>query len=405
MTDAILTINAGSSSIKFAAYEIATAGLRPLARGHIDDIGDDTTFTAGPADGPAERQPIDASKGAVDHRSALELAVDWLHRHEDGCHVVAVGHRVVHGGPDHAEPVVIDDGTLLRLRKFVPLAPLHQPHNLAGIAAALHAFPDAAQVACFDTAFHRQHPFIADTFGLPRRLYDEGVRRYGFHGLSYEYVSRRLRSVAPMLASGRVIIAHLGNGASVCALRDGRSVASTMGFTALDGLPMGTRCGQLDPGVVLYLLTEKGMSPDEITHLLYHDSGLKGLSGLSNDMRELEASHAPAAREAIDYFVARVRREIAGLAATIGGVDAIVFAGGIGEHAFRVREQILGDMGWLGVGLDRDANARNAQTVSLPDSRVAVLVIPTDEDRMIAEHTAEILGLIHSAADSTRLTD
>ena len=191
----------------------------------------------------------------------------------------------------------------------------------------------------------------------------------------------------------------------MCALADGRSVESSMGFTALDGLPMGTRCGQLDPGVVLYLLTEKGMSPDEITHLLYHDSGLKGLSGLSNDMRELEASHAPAAREAIDYFVARVRREIAGLAATIGGVDAIVFAGGIGEHAFRVREQILGDMGWLGVGLDRDANARNAQTVSLPDSRVAVLVIPTDEDRMIAEHTAEILGLIHSAADSTRLTD
>ncbi|MGJ5178567.1 acetate/propionate family kinase [Bradyrhizobium oligotrophicum] len=404
MTEIILTINAGSSSIKFAAYEIVAAALRPVARGHIDDIGDDTIFTAGPADGPFERQPIDARRGAIDHRAALELAVDWLRRHEGGCHVVAVGHRVVHGGPDNAQPVVIDDDTVQRLRKFVPLAPLHQPHNLAGIAAALHAFPDAAQVACFDTAFHRQHPFIADTFGLPRRLYDEGVRRYGFHGLSYEFVSRRLRSVAPALASGRVIIAHLGNGASVCALRDGRSIASTMGFTALDGLPMGTRCGQLDPGVVLYLLTEKGMSADEITHLLYHDSGLTGLSGLSNDMRELEASDAPEAREAIDYFVARVRREIAGLAATIGGVDAIVFAGGIGEHAWRVREQILGDMDWLGIIIDRDANARNAQTVSLSDSHVTVLVIPTDEDCMIAEHTAEILGLMQSPADPMRLT-
>ena len=404
MTDVILTINAGSSSIKFAAYEIGTDSLRAVARGLLDDIGDQTTFTAGPADGPSERQPIAASKGSVDHRAALDLAVDWLRCHEEGCHVVAVGHRVVHGGPDHAEPVVIDDGTLNALRKFVPLAPLHQPHNLAGIEAALHAFPEASQVACFDTAFHRQHPFVADTFGLPRRFYDEGVRRYGFHGLSYEYLSRRLRTIAPALASGRVIIAHLGNGASVCALRDGRSVASTMGFTALDGLPMGTRCGQLDPGVVLYLLTERGMSADEITHLLYHDSGLKGLSGVSNDMRELEASQTPEARQAIEYFVARVRREIAGLAATIGGVDGIVFAGGIGEHAWQIREQILGDMAWLGVALDPVANANNAQRVSRPDSRVALLVIPTDEDRMIAEHTAEILGLMHGPADPMLLT-
>ncbi|WP_315719680.1 MULTISPECIES: acetate/propionate family kinase [unclassified Bradyrhizobium] len=404
MTDVILTVNAGSSSIKFAAYEIGAGALRAVARGHIDDIGDDTTFEAGPAGGPAEMQPIDAPRGTVDHGAALLLAIDWLRQHEQGFQVVAIGHRVVHGGPDYAEPVVIDADTLQRLRQFVPLAPLHQPHNLAGVAAALQAFPDAAQVACFDTAFHRQHPFIADTFGLPRRLYDEGVRRYGFHGLSYEYVSRRLRSVAPDLASGRVIIAHLGNGASVCALRDGRSIASTMGFTALDGLPMGTRCGQLDPGVVLYLLTEKGMSADEITHMLYHDSGLRGLSGLSNDMRELEASDAPEAREAIDYFVARVRREIAGLAATIGGVDAIVFAGGIGEHAWHVREQILGDMAWLGIALDREANAGNAQTVSQPGSRVTVLVIPTDEDRMIAEHTAEILGLMQAPADSMMLT-
>jgi acetate kinase len=407
MVDVILSLNAGSSSIKFSAYQLSAGQLLPLAHGHVDDIGDDTTFMAGPASGHPTAQPVDAPRGSVDHRAALGLAVDWLKRDEQGCDVVAVGHRVVHGGPDYAEPVLADAAVLTRLRAFIPLAPLHQPHNLAGVEAALQAFPDAAQVLCFDTAFHRSHPFVADTFALPRRFYDDGVRRYGFHGLSYEFVSRKLRLLAPGLSRGRVIIAHLGNGASVCALRDGRSVASTMGFTALDGLPMGTRCGQLDPGVVLYLLSEKGMSAAELTDLLYKQSGLKGISAVSHDMRELEASSDPAARDAIDYFVARVRREIGGLAATIGGVDAIVFTGGIGEHATHVREQVLGDMGWLGVHLDRRANGRNAQIISLADSQTVVFVIPTDEDRMIAEHTAEVAGLLNvrpSGLQFARLT-
>ncbi|MGO9742353.1 MAG: acetate/propionate family kinase [Roseiarcus sp.] len=391
MVDVILTLNAGSSSIKFAAYKTAANALQALASGHVEEIGGASArFAAKAVDGPAADRDI----GPADHQAALGAAVAWLGEAEQGARVVAVGHRVVHGGPKYSEPLRIDSETLEELRRLVPLAPLHQPHNLAGIEAALKAFPNAAQVACFDTAFHRSHPYVSDAFALPRRFYEDGVRRYGFHGLSYEYVSGRLRVLTPEIARGRVIIAHLGNGASICALREGRSVASTMGFTALDGLPMGTRCGQLDPGVVLYLMAEKGMSAAAVSDLLYKDSGLKGMSGVSSDMRELEASSEPAAHEAIDYFVARVRREIGGLAATLGGVDAIVFAGGIGEHAWRIRERILADMEWLGVHLDRRANAENAQTISAPDSKTRILVIPTDEERMIAEHTAAVAGLV-----------
>ncbi|MDR1967586.1 MAG: acetate/propionate family kinase [Burkholderiaceae bacterium] len=392
MADAILTLNAGSSSIKFAAYRVDPGGLDALASGLVDGIGGAATFSAAVTGGPPDKHPIIAA-GPVDHQAALGGVIDWLRHSRQDCRIVAVGHRVVHGGPDFAEPILLDDARLALLRGLTPLAPLHQPHNLAGIDAALRAFPDAAQVACFDTAFHRSHPFIYDTFALPKRFYEEGVRRYGFHGLSYEFITRRLRAVAPNLAQGRVIIAHLGNGASMCALREGRSVASTMGFTAIDGLPMGTRCGQLDPGVLLYLITEKGMSPGAVSDLLYRNSGLKGMSGLSNDMRTLEASSDPAAREAIDYFVARIRREIGGLAATIGGVDAIVFTGGIGEHAWRVREAALREMQWLGIELDAEANTRGAQVISAPQSRTRILVLPTDEERMIAEHTAAIARL------------
>jgi acetate kinase len=319
--------------------------------------------------------------------------LDWLKKAGYDSSVVAVGHRIVHGGPDFAEPVRIDDATLAKLKALIPLAPLHQPHNVAGIEAAMKAFPSTPQVACFDTAFHRSHPFVNDTYALPRSYYDEGVRRYGFHGLSYEFITRKLRTIAPQIAREDVIIAHLGNGASMCAVHDGRAVATTMGFTALDGLSMGTRCGQIDPGVVLYLMTEKKMSADAISDLLWKNSGLKGMSGLSQDMRELEASDSPAARDAIAYFVSRIRRELASLAATVNGAEAIVFTAGIGEHSWKVREAVLKDMEWMGVHFDRQANRANAQIISAKDSPTMVFVIPTNEELMIAEHTVSTAGV------------
>jgi acetate kinase len=316
-----------------------------------------------------------------------------MDKEESGANVVGVGHRVVHGGPIYSEPLLIDAENFRILHSFEPLAPLHQPYNLAGIEAAIEAFPKAAQVACFDTAFHRRHPYLADTFALPRKYYDEGVRRYGFHGLSYEFIHRILRHEEPVLARGKVIVAHLGNGASLCAIHAGKSVASTMGFTALDGLPMGTRCGQLDPGVVLYLMAEKKMSADEITDLLYKNSGLKGMSGISHDMRVLEASNEQSAKDAIAYFVRRVRREIGGLCAMLGGLDCIVFTGGIGENAMRVRQSILENMEWIGIQIDAEANAANQRVISEKGSPVVALVLKTDEERMIAAHTSELLGL------------
>jgi acetate kinase len=299
----------------------------------------------------------------------------------------AVGHRVVHGGLSRSAPVVLTPTLIAELAKLNALAPLHQPHNLSGVAAAQAAFPDAPQVACFDTAFHRAHPFVNDAFALPRALYDEGVRRYGFHGLSYEYVTGKLAEIAPFHAQGRVVVCHLGSGASMCAIRAGHSVASTMGFSALDGLPMGTRPGQLDPGVLLYLMDKKGMSARAISDLLYKQSGLKGLSGVSNDMRDLLASDNPHARQAVDYFVFRVRREIGGMAAVLEGLDAIVFTGGIGENAAPIREYVLEAMEWLGVELDLDRNRANAGVISSDRSRVRVFVIPTNEELMIARHT------------------
>ena len=393
MSGLILTLNAGSSSVKFAAFAHEAAGLESLATGQIEGLGAKATFLARSVSGATSQYAFDESGGRVDHRVAVAAILRWLGEARFDRDVVAVGHRIVHGGPDFAEPTRIDAALLARLRQFIPLAPLHQPHNLAGVEAALAAFPATPQVACFDTAFHRTHAFVEDTFGLPRSFYDEGVRRYGFHGLSYEFIARRLRTIAPTIAAGRVIVAHLGNGASMCAMRAGRSVASTMGFTPLDGLPMGTRCGELDPGVVIYLMAEKRMSADAISDLLYKDSGLKGMSGLSHDMRVLEASDSPAARDAIRYFVARIRREIGALASTLDGVDAIVFTAGIGENAWRVREAALTGMEWIGVRLDPQANRDNAQIVSAADSRVAVLVVHTDEERMIAEHTAATAGL------------
>ncbi len=390
MSKIILTFNAGSSSLKFAAFGADNGVLNHLAAGQVEGIGATPKGSVKLATGEKSDFVFDAAAGKFDHQAETNVILAWLRDvgYADG--IVAVGHRVVHGGPDMAAPMLIDEATLQRLRKLIPLAPLHQPHNIAGIEAAIKAFPGTPQVACFDTAFHRSHPFVSDTFALPRSYYDEGVRRYGFHGLSYEYITRALTKIAPQIAREDVIVAHLGNGASMCAIKNGRSMASTMGFTALDGLPMGTRCGQLDPGVLLYLMAEKKMSAQQISDLLYKESGLKGMSGISQDMRELEASDSPAAREAIDYFVHRIRRELAGLAATVDGVEGVVFTGGIGEHSWRVRKAVLTGMEWMGIQIDEEANRASAQIISAKTSPASVFVIPTDEERMIASHTVEL---------------
>ncbi|MFN3225765.1 MAG: acetate/propionate family kinase [Hyphomicrobiales bacterium] len=389
MSNALLTLNAGSSSLKFSLF--ALAGDAPKRR----YTG---AFDRGAAPGDVAITSVDGSRSVLSLAEPGELAsafaavLAWCEQQADFGDIVAVGHRVVHGGMDHTVPVVLNEDVIADLAKLSPLAPLHQPHNLAGVEQARAAFPNALQVACFDTAFHRTHPFVNDTFALPHRFYAEGVRRYGFHGLSYDYVSGTLD---PDLSAGRVIIAHLGNGASMCALKAGQSVGSTMGFSPLDGLPMGTRCGQIDPGVLLYLMQEHGMDADAIATLLYKESGLKGMSGLTNDMRVLLASDDPHAKEALDYFVFRIQREIGGMTAVLGGLDALVFTGGIGENAAPIRQRVCSGFEWLGMALDEDANAANAHEVSAAGSSIRVLVVPTDEEAMIARYTADLLGSQH----------
>ncbi len=392
MSRHVVTLNAGSSSIKFALFEAAEAEPSVVSIGSVEMLGKRRRISVRDGEGKTTHEETWEESGALSfHTDALHHVLAWRRTTFPEANVVAAGHRVVHGGLLYAAPVLIDDAVLRDLEALVPLAPLHEPYNIAGIQAAQEAWPHVRQVACFDTAFHRAHPFVNDTFALPRHFYDEGVRRYGFHGLSYEYITSRLGEIAPLHAAGRVVVAHLGNGASMCAIRDGHSIASSMGFTALDGLPMGTRCGQLDPGVVLYLMQTKGMSAAAITDLLYRESGLKGLSGVSHDMRELEASERPEAQQAIEYFVFRIRRELGGLAAALKGIDAFVFCGGIGEKAWRVREQVMEGMEWIGIELDRAANRANAQVISADRSRVRVFVIPTDEEAMIARHTLAVL--------------
>jgi acetate kinase len=391
MTHYIITLNAGSSSVKFALFPLTGTRLTAGAIGLAEMVGENRRLTV--RDGEGQQTYQETWSGATDsfHIEALHRIIGWRQNACPDADVIAAGHRVVHGGVGYAAPVIITDTVLSDLESLVPLAPLHEPHNIAGIDAARTAWPNIYQVACFDTAFHRAHPFVNDVFALPQQLYVDGVRRYGFHGLSYEYVIGRLGEIAPSHAAGRVVIAHLGNGASMCAIRAGQSIASSMGFTALDGLPMGTRCGQLDPGVLLYLLQERQMTAEEITHLLYHESGLKGLSGVSHDMRDLEASEKVEARQAIEYFASRVRRELGGLAAALNGLDAIVFCGGIGEHAWRIRERVLEDMEWIGIELDPLANREAARIISSERSRVRVFVIATDEEAMIARHTLKVL--------------
>ncbi len=377
MTSTILTLNAGSSSIKFSIYG-GGGEPRELARGQVENLGP----TARLIMQEAGHEKIEVELGASTHQSALRQIFIHCEDLLDDEPVGGVGHRITHGGIDFVEPTELTGDVIEKLEALAPLAPLHQPHNLKGVEAAREAFPDAVQIGCFDTGFHRGHPWVNDTFGLPRKYYDKGVRRYGFHGLSYQYITSELVRTEPKLADGRVVVAHLGNGASMCAIRDEHSVASTMGFSALDGLPMGTRCGQLDPGVMLYLMEAEGMSASEISHMLYRESGLKGLSGMSNDMRALQASDAPEAKQAIEYYVFRIRREIGAMAAVLGGIDGLVFCGGIGENSGLIRSKVCDGMEWLGIDLDEALNGENARDVGVGDVRV--MVIPTDEERVIA---------------------
>ncbi len=393
MTDSILVLNAGSSSIKFQLFAVEGGVLQRRLKGQIEGIGAQPHFTAKDSEGVRLIEQSYAPDEVADVPSAMAILNRWLEERLAGARPMAVGHRVVHGGPNFDAPVLVDDGVLAELENYVPLAPLHQPNNLAPIKAIRERWPGMPQVACFDTAFHRGHGELADRFAIPEALYQEGVRRYGFHGLSYEYIAQALLQVAPEVADGRVIVAHLGSGASLCALKAGRSLDSTMGFTALDGLPMGTRPGALDSGVVLYLIGHKGMDAAELEHLLYHGSGLKGLSGVSNDVRDLLASEAPGAKLALDYFAYRAAKEMGALASVLGGLDAIVFTAGIGENAPEIRESICERMAWLGITLDEAANAEGATRISRGDSRPLVLVIPTDEERMIAEHTLDCTEL------------
>ena len=390
MSETILVVNAGSSSIKFQLFSLdARDPLKRLLKGQIEGIGVHPKLIAKGTDG----QPIEESwsgQEVANVPQALDKLVAFL-RARLGKLPTAIGHRVVHGGPDYAEPVVIDDAVLDRLDTFSPLAPLHQPNNLAPIRAVRERQPQLLQVACFDTAFHRGHPDVADRYALPEELYAEGVRRYGFHGLSYEYIANRLPEIARDVARGRVVVAHLGSGASMCAISAGKSVDSTLGFTALDGLPMGTRPGQLDPGIVLYLMDEKRMSAKEIERFLYNECGLKGLSGISNDVRELLASKEPSAKLALDHFVYRISLYAGMLAAAMGGIDGFVFTAGIGENAPAIREAVAERLAWLGLDFDRDANASGKTLISRASSRVACYVIPTDEELMIARHTLRVL--------------
>ncbi|UTY46198.1 acetate/propionate family kinase [Sinorhizobium fredii] len=389
--DALLVVNAGSSSLKFQVFGIAEVGLTRQVRGQIGGIGTRPRLQAKGADGSVLVDQSYAAEAVRDLPAAIAAAREWLLTLE-GLELRAIGHRVVHGGPDYAQPVLIDATVLDRLASYQDLAPLHQPNNLAPIRLAMEINPDVPQVACFDTAFHRGHPEHADCYALPRALYDQGVRRYGFHGLSYEYIAERLHEIAPEAAGVKVIVAHLGSGASMCALRDGQSVESTMGFTALDGLPMGTRPGQLDPGVVLYLISERGMSADAVSDLLYHEAGLKGLSGISNDMRELLASDEPRAAFAIAHFVHRCRLNAGMLAAALGGLDAFVFTAGVGENSAPIRARIAEGLAWLGTELDPAANDAGGALISTATSRVALHVIPTDEELMIARHTLALVN-------------
>jgi acetate kinase len=392
MADDVLCLNAGSSSLKFALFQIGAGESLPLVlSGAIEGIGVAPHFRVVDPAGRALAERQWPRGTALGHESFLAELLAWIETHRGDARLIAAGHRVVHGGATFSAPVIVDDRVLAELDRLTPLAPLHQPHNLAAIRVLAALRPELPQVACFDTAFHYDHARVVTRFALPRELEAIGVRRYGFHGLSYEYISRTLLKVAPELVGRRIVVAHLGNGASLCAIRAGKSIDTTMGFTALDGLPMGTRCGALDPGVILYLLRERGLDVDALEDLLYRRSGLLGVSGISSDMRELLVSPDPHAAEAIELFVFRIVREIGALSASLGGLDALVFTAGIGEHAGEIRRRVCEGTAWLGIELDAAANASGGPRISRAESRVSAWMIPTDEDLMIARHTRNLV--------------
>ena len=392
--NAIVVVNTGSSSIKFTLFGEEGADLEPFLKGQIEGLytgcAQFTAREAGTGLVTAERWTGDS----VTHHGAMHRLLGFVHHHLGPHRVEAIGHRIVHGGVDYVAPVRLDADAVLRLERLAPLAPLHQRHNLAPVRSVFEIAPHLVQIGCFDTAFHAGQPPLAQAFALPAEITDLGVRRYGFHGLSYEYIASMLPQLDPDLAQARVIVAHLGNGASLCAMQDGQSVACTTGFTALDGLPMGTRCGALDPGIILYLLDEMKMGAREIERLLYKQSGLLGVSGLSGDMRMLEQSSDPRARLAIDLFIYRIVREIGSLAAALGGLDAIVFTAGIGEHSASLRRSVSQATAWLGLQLDETANAAGHSRISTPRSRVSAWVVPTNEELMIARHSQRLLATL-----------
>ena len=387
--EAIVVLNAGSSSIKFCTFRRNDGRLERGLRGQVSGLGTAPRLSARRgAEIVADRA---LSDGPMDHADALGILLEFLRAELHGETIVGVGHRVVHGGLEFMAPTVVDAGILERLQRYVPLAPLHQPHNLAAIRLMLDRLPGVPEIACFDTAFHRTIPEVAQLFALPPRFAEAGIRRYGFHGLSYEYVASVLPSLDARAATGRTVVFHLGNGSSMCAIAGGRSVATTMGFTAVEGLPMGTRTGAMDPGVLLFMFDELGMTVREVERLLYHESGLLGMSGVSSDMRDLLASDLPAARLAVDVFVYRARRELGSLAAALGGLDAVVFTAGIGENQAEIRRRICNDASWLGLELDEAANGQHGPRISTTRSRVSAWVVPTDEETMIARHVARLL--------------
>ena len=388
MNDSILVLNAGSSSLKFALYPFAPGGPPPILGGKIAGIGTNPVFLAlksvGTAVPQASPMTLDMSSGLDD---LIPKLLDWLNSDHDGLVIRAIGHRVVHGGLMHNGPALVTDDLLSELDTLVPLAPTHQPHNLAAIRYVAASNPTLPQVACFDTSFHRTQDRLSQLFGLPRAMTDEGILRYGFHGLSYEYISSAVPQYLGDQANGRIVVAHLGSGASICAIKAQRSVATSMGFTTLDGLIMGHRCGSLDPGVVLYLLEEKALTPKQVKSLLYHKSGLLGVSGISNDMLALEADVSLQAKEAIELFCYRAAREITALATDMGGIDAIVFTAGIGENSALVRRLICERLAWLGADLNLTANEQGAINIQSSNSNISILVIQTDEEAVIAGKT------------------
>jgi acetate kinase len=391
MSDAIIVLNAGSSSLKFSIYGVADPELDLVTRGQIEGLGTSPRFKAKDPQGKVLADaPLSGEPKKFGHQEAFAHLAQWARENYAGRYsLVAVGHRVAHGGLKFGQPTAIDGAVLGELEKLIPLVPLHQPHNLAGVKAVQQLRPDLLQVACFDTGFHRGRQVVTERFGLPEEMFQEGIRRWGFHGLSYEFIAGRLKTLAPALADGRTIVAHLGSGASLCAMRGGRCVDTTMSFSALDGLPMGTRCGALDPGVLLFLL-QKGMSAGQIETLLYKKSGLLGISGISNDVRDLLQSKEPRAAEAIDYFVYRIIREIGSLTAALGGIDGVVFTAGVGENSPVIRERVCRGLGFLGMKIDSDANQQGRGCISPSGASPSAWVIPTDEEGVIARHTLAV---------------